>query len=239
MNNVRPERLLPGFEIYSKAADGKYTQHSPSTITGVPLKNSIDSALVPLSQKYLFVKLPSHRVFVRQGYKLVQQTNPRMRDRKFKNRLTTFNEITGMASLPVIDRLDKVRQAYMSNTAVIELDLASIGSNDCYQFDKDINTKVIPPGGYLLAGQLVFVRGADVTSVVYIELDSSTTRKRYPVLRKIGDLHGSNALLEQAYQDIQRTRATKNHVTYPGSQVLRVASTINFSNQYLVASKQT
>ena len=237
MNNVRPERLLPGFEIYSKAADGKYTQHPPCTITGVPLKNPVDSALVPLSQKYLFVKLPSHRVFVRQGYKVVEQTHPRMRNRKFKNRLITFNELTGMASLPVINRLDNIRQVYMSNAAVIELDLASIGSNDCYQFEKDINTQAVPPGGYLLAGQLVFVRGAEVTSVVYVELDSSTTRRYYPVLRKTGDLHGSNALLEQAYQDIQRARATKKRVTYPGSQVLRVATTINFSNQHLIAVK--
>jgi hypothetical protein len=230
MKAKRPESLLAGFEIYSKDKEGKYTRHQPCTSLGVAVKHASESALVPLSQKYIFVKLPSHRVFVRQSF----NSNYQARGRARRIKQIAFNEITGMTALPFISRVQQLKQSYMSTGSIIELDLASIGTNESYLYPDDINTKIIKPGGYLLAAQLVLLRGQNVSSVAYAELGETTSRI-YPPLRRIGDHHGESALLEQAYQDIQRKRAIDKHITYPGSQVLRMAATIHYGNRYLVS----
>jgi len=231
MKTIRPESSLPGFEIYSKDKEGKYNKHQPCTSVGTAVKHASESALIPLSEKYIFVKLPSHRVFVRQSFNSNVQSRGR---RKIKQ--IVFNEISGMTALPFISRMQQLKQVYMSTGSIIELDLASIGANESYLYPNDINTKIIKPGGYLLAAQLVLIRGQNVSSVAYAELGETTSRI-YPPLRSIGDHHAESALLEQAYQEIQRKRAANKHITYPGSQVLKMASTIHYGNRYLLSVK--
>ena len=64
MKPIRPESSLPGFEIYSKDKEGKYNKHQPCTSVGTAVKHASESALIPLSEKYIFVKLPSENADV-------------------------------------------------------------------------------------------------------------------------------------------------------------------------------
>ena len=168
---------------------------------GAAVKHAIDSALVPLGQKNIYVKLPSHRVFVQQNFTMREDYNrPKHKGKIRRVKAIAFNEITGMVQLPSSTSPEFIKQIYMSAGSILELDLASLRYSDKYRYDDDINKKVIPPGGYLLVAQLMCVRAAELVSVVYMESSDPTTRID-PLLRKTGHLRENQALLEQAYQD--------------------------------------
>ena len=87
----------------------------------------------------------------------------------------------------------------------------------------------MPPATYLFVGQLILWRGAEVTTVGYLEHEAIG-----PFLRKISNLSPWFSLLEQSYTSVQRNPQNPLQLKYIGHTVLKCASQINYATQHQV-----
>ncbi|MAG28496.1 hypothetical protein CMI47_23455 [Candidatus Pacearchaeota archaeon] len=219
MSNIRPEMLLPDFEFYSKSPTGWEklpTCNSHGTLCSEPAPH----ARVEQSLKNLYVKLPTHRMFIQLG---IRNSN---------------REVTGYVRIPASSCVMDMYKFHFRNKAIVEVDLFQILKSSKYLKEGDINNKLVPAQKtYLLTGTLQVLRGSEVASVTYAEArgyDWDYTQHIGPLLREIGGLRYTPAALEQACRSIQMKRAVSHAPSFPGSQVLRQASNMNSDTKFLV-----
>lgn len=204
-----PHQVLPDFEIYLK--DGSdYIKLQMCNELGIPTQGSqqASSALVPLKEKDLYIKLPDHRVFLS------------------LTRNKQFVPVNGMVQLPTIGNYFSSKKNYLKTNSIIEIDKHYVGGNSHYRWKQDINHQLVAPATYLFVGQLVLWRGASVTTVGYM-----THRAIGPILRKIGNLSPILASADQAYMEAITSSSQASNV---GQTVLKTASSITYDNAFLV-----
>jgi|TARA_B100001964_G_scaffold245189_1_gene330565 hypothetical protein len=211
-SKLRPDAILPDFEIYLKNGP-EYVKQETCTATGESVQGNIKSgsARVPLASKNLHIMLPNHRIFLSLD--------------KNKN----FVPICGLVTIPTIKGYEGMRQVSMKPDSIFEVDKQYVTVTSHYRWTKDINHKLVPPATYLFVGQLALYRGANVTTVGYLEHEACG-----PLLRKITTLSPWYGKLEQAYAHVQRNPQDPQQLNYVGRTVLKHASMINYSNRHLV-----
>ena len=223
MKSITSDMLLPDFEIFTKEGN-TLIKHPPCNEFAEPLQDSIQSsshALVPMGQGPIHIKLPDHRVFLKLNK---------------KGGNTTFEEVKGTVNVPDCSSWWNLVSGYLKPGAIIEVDVRYIKDTDKYARTGDIVRKYVPTGSYFYAAQLCVYRGSSLCTVGYYEKPSegNSDTNISPVLRKIDNLPPLWQQLEQECQRIYRERQSNGESIYPGSTILKFASTVDQYTAHLV-----
>jgi len=243
-NKQATNKRVSDFQVYLEDDTNNLIKATPCTAMGDKLHLNAASphALVDVTTPHVHVKLPAHRVFLRIRYV------------EGKIQCT---EVTGTVIIPNVQSSQKYFSSYLSEDSIVEVDIHNITKDSYFVYPNDINNYFVPPNNYMFLGQLIAYRGNKVTSIWYMEplyAIENHSQLRFNI-SKINELPGTWGPLEQAYRTILSKRATQaaipSHTTplsnngasipkasssllNPGTQLLRIASTIRGGNRFLI-----